>query len=137
MGVQAEDNIEVRGDYPHAVRAAALRTAGGLTVDSFAEQTVIRDTWWVTRRGGAVTWVGIGGKQDAVPFSALELLHAGSVDAESHMPPFFDWVRSGQVDLRGLVTWRGALTDVTHALDEISAGRGPRTLLAPAAEVVS
>jgi S-(hydroxymethyl)glutathione dehydrogenase/alcohol dehydrogenase len=47
------------------------------------------------------------------------------------MPRFFDWVRSGELDLRGLVTGHGELADVNHALEELAAGRGVRTLLTP------
>lgn len=84
--------------------------------------------------------VGIGGKDDAVSFSALELFHfartlrgcvAGSLDAERDLPQFFDWVRRGQLRLDQLVTGSGELVDVQHALDDLAAGRGVQTLLAP------
>jgi len=127
-----------------AVRALTEKRGADFGFDCVGAPPTIRDTWSLTRRGGAVTLVGIGGKDDAVPFSALELFHfartlrgcvAGSVDAESDMAQFFDWVRSGQLDLRGLVTGHGQLSDVDHVLHELAAGRGVRTLLTPAGKV--
>ena len=123
-----------------AVRGLTDKRGADFGFDCVGAPPTIRDAWSLTRRGGSVTLVGIGGKDDTVPFSALELFHfartlrgcvAGSVDAEADLPQFFDWVRSGQLGLRGLVTGHGVLTDVNHALDELAAGRGVRTLLEP------
>lgn len=123
-----------------AVRGLTGGRGADFTFDCVGSSRTIRDVWGLTRRGGTAVVVGIGGKDDTVSFSALELFHfartlrgcvAGSVDAEADMPRFFDWARSGQLDLRGLVTGHGHLADVNHALDELAAGRGVRTLLTP------
>ncbi|GAA2881294.1 Zn-dependent alcohol dehydrogenase [Pseudonocardia halophobica] len=123
-----------------AVRGLTGGRGADFTFDCVGSSRTIRDIWGLTRRGGTAVVVGIGGKDDTVSFSALELFHfartlqgcvAGSVDAEADMPRFFDWVRSGELDLRGLVTGHGSLADVNHALDELAAGRGVRTLLTP------
>lgn len=122
------------------VRGLTAGRGADFAFDCVGGSRTIRDAWSLTRRGGSTTVVGIGGKDDTVPFSALELFHfartlrgcvAGSVDAATQMPQFFEWVRSGQLELRGLVTREGVLTDVNDALDELAAGRGVRTLLAP------
>lgn len=123
-----------------AVRGLTGGRGADFTFDCVGSSRTIRDVWGMTRRGGTTVVVGIGGKDDTVQFSALELFHfartlsgcvAGSVDAEADMPRFFDWVRQGRLDLRGLVTGHGELADVNQALDELAAGRGVRTLLAP------
>jgi S-(hydroxymethyl)glutathione dehydrogenase/alcohol dehydrogenase len=123
-----------------AVRGLTGGRGADFTFDCVGSSRTIRDIWGLTRRGGTAVVVGIGGKDDTVSFSALELFHfartlkgcvAGSVDAQADMPRFFDWVRSGDLDLRGLVTGHGHLVDVNHALDELAAGRGVRTLLTP------
>ncbi|TQM11274.1 Zn-dependent alcohol dehydrogenase [Pseudonocardia kunmingensis] len=128
-------------DTKKAVRALTEKRGADYAFDCVGSSRTIRDMWSMTRRGGAATVVGIGGKDDMVSFSALELFHfartlrgcvAGSLDAVADMPRFFDWVRSGELDLRGLVTGHGALAEVNHALDELAAGRGVRTLLTPA-----
>jgi S-(hydroxymethyl)glutathione dehydrogenase / alcohol dehydrogenase len=123
-----------------AVRGLTGGRGADFTFDCVGSSRTIRDVWGLTRRGGTTVVVGIGGKDDTVQFSALELFHfartlkgcvAGSVDAEADLPRFFDWVREGRLDLRGLVTGHGALADVNHALDELAVGRGVRTLLTP------
>jgi S-(hydroxymethyl)glutathione dehydrogenase/alcohol dehydrogenase len=86
------------------------------------------------------TIVGIGGKDDMVSFSALELFHfartlrgcvAGSLDAANDLPSFFNLVRTGKLELGQLVTGHGGLTDIDDALNQLAAGRGIRTLLGP------
>ncbi|GAA5114561.1 alcohol dehydrogenase catalytic domain-containing protein [Pseudonocardia adelaidensis] len=123
-----------------AVRGLTGGRGADFTFDCVGSSRTIRDAWGLTRRGGTTVIVGIGGTDDTVQFSPLELFHfartlkgcvAGSVDAEADLPRFFDWVREGRLDLRGLVTGHGALADVDHALDELAAGRGVRTLLTP------
>mgnify|MGYP001130355867 CR=1 FL=1 len=97
----------------------------------------------MTRRGGSCTVVGVGGKDDMVSFSALELFHfartlrgcvAGSLDAATDLPRYFDRVRSGELDLRTLVTGHGGLADIEGAFEEMAAGRGIRTVVTPAGE---
>lgn len=128
-------------------RAAVRRLTGGrgadFAFDCVGSARTIRDMWSMTRRGGTATVVGIGGRDETVSFSALELFHfartlrgcvAGSLDAATDLPLFFDRVRTGTLDLRGLVTGHGGLADVDHALAELAAGRGVRTLVTPADE---
>ncbi|MEK6439285.1 zinc-binding dehydrogenase [Pseudonocardia sp. T1-2H] len=128
-------------DTRKAVRGLTGKRGADFAFDCVGSARTIRDMWGMTRRGGSATVVGIGGKDDTVSFSALELFHfartlrgcvAGSLDAAADMPRFFDWVRSGDLDLRQLVTGSGSLTDVDAALDELAAGRGIRTILRPA-----
>ena len=123
-----------------AVRSLTGGRGADHAFDCVGSSRTIRDMWSLTRRGGTATVVGIGAKDDMVSFSALELFHfartlrgcvAGSVDATTEMPRFFDWVRAGQLDLRGLVTGHGRLESVDDALAELEAGRGVRTLLTP------
>ena len=108
--------------------------------DCVGSARTIRDAWSMTRRGGTACVVGIGGKDDKVSFSALELFHfartlvgcvAGSLDAAHDLPQYFDHVRTGGLDLAALVTGHGGLSDVEHALAEMAAGRGIRTLITP------
>ncbi|MEB3071720.1 zinc-binding dehydrogenase [[Mycobacterium] vasticus] len=109
--------------------------------DCVGSARTIRDAWGMARRGGNVCIVGIGGKDDAVSFSALELFHfartltgcvAGSLNAATDLPHYFDHVRSGRIDLTAMVTGHGGLADVERAMADIAAGRGIRTLVSPA-----
>lgn len=127
-------------DTKAAVRRLTGKRGADFAFDCVGSSRTIRDMWSMTRRGGTAVVVGIGGKDDTVSFSALELFHfartlrgcvAGSLDAAADLPRFFRWVRSGNLDLRQLVTGAGTLGDVDRALDELAAGRGIRTILQP------
>lgn len=126
-------------------RKAVRKLTGGQGVDyafdCVGSARTIRDCWGMARRGGGVCIVGIGGKDDTVSFSALELFHfartltgcvAGSLDATVDMPGYFEQVRSGRLDLAAMVTGHGGLGDVERAMAEMAAGAGIRTLLTPA-----
>ncbi|NMH99863.1 Zn-dependent alcohol dehydrogenase [Pseudonocardia acidicola] len=127
-------------DTKKAVRGLTEKRGADFVFDCVGSARTIRDMWSMARRGGSCTVVGIGGKDDTVSFSALELFHfartlrgcvAGSLDATTDMPEFFEWVRTGKLDLRRMVTGHGHLTDVESALDELAAGRGIRTVVTP------
>jgi S-(hydroxymethyl)glutathione dehydrogenase/alcohol dehydrogenase len=133
-------------DTKSAIRKLTGSLGADYAFDCVGSARTIRDAWSFTRRGGSACIVGIGPKDDKVSFSALELFHfartltgcvAGSLDARADLPRFFDWLRSGELQLGHMVTGHGVLADVESALDEIAAGRGIRTLLHPAAEVIA
>jgi S-(hydroxymethyl)glutathione dehydrogenase / alcohol dehydrogenase len=135
--VPADDNTR------KAVRRLTDGRGADFAFDCVGSSHTIRDMWSMTRRGGSCTVVGVGGKDDMVSFSALELFHfartlrgcvAGSLDAATDLPRFFEWVRSGELDLRPLVTGRGALADIDRAFAEMAAGHGIRTIIAPAGD---
>jgi S-(hydroxymethyl)glutathione dehydrogenase/alcohol dehydrogenase len=123
-----------------AVRALTGGRGADFTFDCVGSAQTIRDAWSLACRGGCATIVGIGGKDDVVSFSALELFYfartlrvcvAGSIDGSADMPWFFDLIRSGKLELGGLVTGHGGLADVNDALDTLASGEAVRTLLAP------
>lgn len=127
-----------------AVRALTGKQGVDYAFDCVGSSRTIRDAWGMTRRGGTACVVGIGGKDDAVSFSALELFHfartlvgcvAGSLDATADFPEYFDHVRSGALNLTPLVTGHGKLGDVEDALREMAQGRGIRTVITPHAVV--
>lgn len=123
-----------------SVRALTEGRGVDFAFDCVGSAGTIRDMWSMTRRGGSCTVVGIGGKDETVAFSALELFHfartlrgcvAGSLDAHADLPRFFDWVRSGELELRSLVTGYTTLAGVDRALDELAGARAIRTLVRP------
>ncbi|MDT7653742.1 MAG: S-(hydroxymethyl)glutathione dehydrogenase / alcohol dehydrogenase [Pseudonocardiales bacterium] len=140
LAAGATDFVPADEDTKKAVRGLTEKRGADFAFDCVGSSRTIRDMWSMTRRGGSCTIVGIGGKDDTVAFSALELFHfartlrgcvAGSLDAVADMPRFFDWVRAGELDLRPMVTGHGTLADLDRALDELAAGRGIRTLVRP------
>jgi S-(hydroxymethyl)glutathione dehydrogenase/alcohol dehydrogenase len=133
--VPADDNTK------KAVRALTGKEGADYAFDCVGSARTIRDAWGMTRRGGTACVVGIGGKDDTVSFSALELFHfartlvgcvAGSLDAHTDLPRYFEHVRAGGLNLADMVTGHGGLTDIEPALREMAAGRGIRTLVTPA-----
>jgi S-(hydroxymethyl)glutathione dehydrogenase/alcohol dehydrogenase len=134
----ATDVLEPGDDLAKQVRALT----GGRGVDHAFECVgrgdTIRGAWSMTRRGGHATIVGMGSRHDAVNFNALEIPHFartlegcmfGSSDPARDIPAFIEHVRAGRFDVAALVTRRIALEDVETAFDEMSAGRGARTLI--------
>ena len=108
--------------------------------DCVGSAATIRNAWSLTRRGGAACVVGIGGKDEPVTFNPLELFHfarsltgcvAGSLDPDRDLPTYFEWLRTGTLDLAPMVTGRGTLHQVEEALQMLHAGDGVRTLLHP------
>lgn len=98
----------------------------------------IRTAWQSTRRGGKVTVVGVGRKDDPVTFNALELYHYarsigvavyGSGDPDRDVPLLATQIELGRLDLAPLVSHRIRLDQVNAAFDRMSTGTGARSLL--------
>lgn len=122
-------------------RAVRART-GGYGADHAFEcvgrAATIRTAWSSTRRGGSTTIVGIGGAQDTVTFSALELFHFartlrgcvyGNSDPVRDLPVLAEHVRTGRLRLDALIGDRIGLDDVPAALDRMTTGAGARSLV--------
>ncbi|MDT0379286.1 Zn-dependent alcohol dehydrogenase [Streptomyces sp. DSM 42041] len=115
-------------------------TGGGadVAVECAGRAAAIRTAWDSTRRGGRVTVVGIGRKDDTFSLSALEVFHFartlsgcvyGDCEPARDLPVLAEHVRAGRLDLNTLVTRRIGLEDIPAAFEEMSAGRGGRSLV--------
>ncbi|WP_367125931.1 zinc-binding dehydrogenase [Streptomyces phytohabitans] len=115
---------------------------GGVGVDVAIEcvgrGAAIRTAWNSTRRGGRTTVVGIGGKDDTVSFSALEVFHFartltgcvfGNCVPSRDLPVLAEHVREGRMDLSALVTERIGLDGIPAAFEAMTEGRGGRALV--------
>ncbi|NSC20845.1 Zn-dependent alcohol dehydrogenase [Streptomyces albus subsp. chlorinus] len=124
--------------------AKAVRglTEGGFGADVAIEcvgrAETIRAAWDSTRRGGRTVVVGIGGKDERVSFSALEIFHFarelrgcvyGDSDPARDVPVLAGHVRAGRLQPGALVTERVSLDGVGAAFEAMRAGRGGRTLV--------
>ena len=123
------------------------KTVRGLTgpgadyvFDCVGSAGTIRDGWGLARRGGTVCVVGIGGKDETVQFSALELFHfartlvgcvGGSLDAQHDLPRYFDLIRKGELDLAPLATGTATIADIDRCFTDLEQGRAVRTVLHP------
>ncbi|WP_245378280.1 alcohol dehydrogenase catalytic domain-containing protein [Kibdelosporangium banguiense] len=98
----------------------------------------IRTAWQTTRRGGRVTIVGVGRRDDQVSFNALELYHFartigvsvyGSGDPDRDIPLLATQIELGRLDLAPLVSHRIGLDEISDAFDRMKTGTGARSLL--------
>ncbi|WP_314173100.1 zinc-binding dehydrogenase [Streptomyces winkii] len=118
------------------------KLTGGLGADVAIECVgrgeTIRAAWNSTRRGGRTTVVGVGGKEEQVQFTALEIFHFartltgcvyGNCDPARDLPVLAEHVREGRLDLGQLVTERIGLEGIPAAFDAMLAGRGGRALV--------
>ncbi|MBX7267183.1 alcohol dehydrogenase catalytic domain-containing protein [Micromonospora sp. Llam7] len=122
-------------------RAVRARS-GGRGVDHALEcvgrASTIRAAWRAARRGGQVIVVGMGGRDDIVGLSALDIFHSartlrssvyGSSDPDRDVPELARAVLDGTLDLGFLVTDRATLDDAPEALDRMARGEGARTVV--------
>ncbi|OEU89296.1 alcohol dehydrogenase [Streptomyces abyssalis] len=109
-----------------------------VAVECVGRAETIRTAWNSTRRGGRTTVVGVGGKEEQVRLSALEIFHFartlsgcvyGNCDPARDLPVLAEHVRRGRLDLGALVTERIGLEDIPAAFDAMLAGRGGRALV--------
>jgi S-(hydroxymethyl)glutathione dehydrogenase/alcohol dehydrogenase len=98
----------------------------------------IRLAWSSTRRGGATTVVGIGGSDDEVRFTALEVFYFartlrgcvyGNSDPDRDVPLLAGHVLAGRLNLGDLVTDRIGLADIPAAFDRMRRGEGGRSIV--------
>jgi S-(hydroxymethyl)glutathione dehydrogenase / alcohol dehydrogenase len=137
--VGADDFVLADDNLRRTVRSLTGHGADH-TVDCVGSAGTIRTAWSLARRGGTVCVVGIGGKDEMVQFSALELFHFartlvgcvyGSLDASTELPRYFEWIRNGDLDLSALATGTAELTDLERCFTDLEHGRAVRTVLSP------
>jgi S-(hydroxymethyl)glutathione dehydrogenase/alcohol dehydrogenase len=149
VDVSAEKEALARASGATDFLLASDRTAkdvrqltGGLGTDVAIEcagrAETIRAAWSATRRGGRTTVVGIGGKDQRVSFSALEIFLTartlsgcvyGNSDPARDLPVLAEHVRTGRLDLSVLVTDRIGLDGIPAAFEAMTTGRGGRALI--------
>ncbi|MGC5033567.1 zinc-binding dehydrogenase [Micromonospora sp. DT229] len=107
-------------------------------VECVGRAATIRTAWRATRRGGQVIVVGMGGKDDLVALSALEIFHSartlrssvyGSSDPDRDLPELARAVLDGSFDLDFLVSDRITLDEAPEALARMARGEGARTVV--------
>jgi S-(hydroxymethyl)glutathione dehydrogenase / alcohol dehydrogenase len=125
------------------VVAAVQQLTSGIGVD-FAFDAVgagklIEECIFATRNGGTTVMVGAGGITETVTlappvmFSLTEkkligcLL--GSCNGRRDIPRLLALWKAGRLDLEGMITDRRPLDEINEAFDDMTAGRGLRTVL--------
>ncbi|MET7763324.1 Zn-dependent alcohol dehydrogenase [Streptomyces sp. NPDC005393] len=123
-----------------AKRIRALTGGHGtdVAIECVGRAETIRTAWSATRRGGRTAVVGIGGKEQQVSFSALELFYFGRTlsgcvygnsDPARDLPVLAEHIRAGRLDLSAMVTERIGLDGIPAAFDAMLQGRGGRALV--------
>jgi S-(hydroxymethyl)glutathione dehydrogenase/alcohol dehydrogenase len=109
-----------------------------VAIECVGRADTIRTAWSSTRRGGRTTVVGIGGQDQQVSFSALELFYFGrtlsgcvygNCDPVADLPVLAGHIRAGRLDLSGMVTERIGLDGIPAAFEAMTAGRGGRAVV--------
>ncbi|MER7456790.1 alcohol dehydrogenase catalytic domain-containing protein [Micromonospora sp. NPDC126480] len=121
---------------------AVRRLTAGRGVDHALEcvgrSTTIRAAWRAARRGGQVTVVGMGAKDDVVGLSALDIFHSartlrssvyGSSDPDRDVPELARAVLHGTLDPAALITDRVTLAEAPAAFERMARGEGARTVV--------
>ncbi|WP_031511162.1 Zn-dependent alcohol dehydrogenase [Streptomyces megasporus] len=137
-GAGASDFLIASDTTAKEIRKLTGGLGADVAVECVGRAETIRAAWSSTRRGGRATVVGIGGKEQKVSFSPLEIFHFartlsgcvyGNCDPVRDLPVLAEHVRAGRLDLGALVTDRIDLDGVPAAFEAMLAGRGGRTLV--------
>ncbi|MFJ9418092.1 Zn-dependent alcohol dehydrogenase [Streptomyces sp. NPDC101227] len=125
-------------DTAKRIRKLTGGVGADVAVECVGRADTIRTAWSATRRGGRTTVVGIGGQDEQVAFSALEIFYFGRTlagcvygnsDPARDLPVIAEHVRSGALDLSALVTDRIGLDGIPAAFEAMVAGKGGRALV--------
>ncbi|GAB2675200.1 Zn-dependent alcohol dehydrogenase [Thalassiella azotivora] len=125
-------------DLTRQVRALTGGRGADHALECVGRAATIRAAWRSVRRGGRVTVVGMGSKDDVVQLSALEVFHTartlsssvyGSTDTELGVPRLADAVLAGRIDLHPLVSHEIALDGVAEAFERMRRGEGARSVV--------
>jgi S-(hydroxymethyl)glutathione dehydrogenase/alcohol dehydrogenase len=136
----ATDVIEAGGELAKQVRALTEKRGVDHAIDCVGAAETIRASWSATRRGGTTVVVGIGGKEQQVSFSALELFHFartitgcvyGGADPAVLMPRILQHAAAGEIDLGALISGTIGLDGIDAAFDEMARGVGARMVVVP------
>lgn len=134
----ATDFVVSGEDTAKEIRKLTGGHGADAAIECVGRADTIRTAWSSTRRGGRTTVVGIGGQDQKVTFTALELFYFGrtlsgcvygNCDPAQDLPVLAEHVKAGRLDLSAMVTDRIALDGIPAAFDAMKAGRGGRALV--------
>ncbi|MCU1589380.1 MAG: alcohol dehydrogenase [Frankiales bacterium] len=137
----ATDVLEAGDDLAKQVRGLTGRRGADHAFDCVGLADTIRTSWSATRRGGTTTIVGIGGKEQQVTFTALELFHFartlqgcvyGSTDPFTDIPKILGYAAEGRLDLGALISATIGLDGIDGAFADMEKGVGARAVVVPA-----
>ncbi|GAA2382670.1 alcohol dehydrogenase [Catellatospora methionotrophica] len=125
-------------DLSSQVRALTERRGADHSFECVGRSATIRAAWRATRRGGQVTVVGMGAKDDMVSLAALDIFHSartlrssvyGNSDPDRDVPDLAHQVLAGDLDPAALITDRITLDESPEAFARMSRGEGARSVI--------
>jgi S-(hydroxymethyl)glutathione dehydrogenase/alcohol dehydrogenase len=138
LGAGATHFLLADDELGDAVRGLTEGRGADHAFEVVGTAATIKLAWSLARRGGDVTIVGLGGRNDQVSFSALELWHFdrtirpsvfGACDPPRDVAMIADHVREGRLSLDSLISDQIGLADVPAAFERMLAGQGARSLI--------
>ncbi|HEX5097380.1 MAG TPA: Zn-dependent alcohol dehydrogenase [Acidimicrobiia bacterium] len=107
--------------------------------DAVGAGPVIESCLWSTRNGGTTVMVGAGGIDQTVTLAPPVMFTLterkimgcllGSCNGRRDIPRLLALYAAGRLDLDGMITQRRPLADINDAFDDMTNGRGLRTVL--------
>ncbi len=134
----ATDFLLADATLSRSVRALTDKRGVDHAVECVGQARTIRTAWRAARRGGQVIVVGMGGRDDILGLSALDIFHSartlrssvyGSSDPDRDVPELARAVLDGSLDLAFLVTDQATLDEAPEALARMARGEGARTVV--------
>jgi S-(hydroxymethyl)glutathione dehydrogenase/alcohol dehydrogenase len=134
----ATDFIVSDDALPKAIRGLTDGRGVDHAFECVGRSTTIGAAWRSARRGGQVTVLGMGRRDDIVELGALDIFHwgrtlracrYGSADPDREVPELAAAVRDGSLDLNPLITHRIGLDNVVEAFDRMQRGEGARSVV--------
>jgi len=138
LAAGATDFLLADGGLAKAVRALTGGRGADHAFECVGRSASITAAWKSTRRGGRVTVVGIGRRDDIVSLSALEIFHSartlcssvyGSSDPDADLPALAQSIVDGTLDLSPLVSHRIGLDEAPEAFARMERGEGARSVV--------
>ncbi|MEV7330272.1 alcohol dehydrogenase catalytic domain-containing protein [Micromonospora sp. NPDC093244] len=139
MAAGATDFLLADDRLSKEVRARTESRGVDHAFECVGRAATIRAAWRLTRRGGAVTVVGMGAKDDMVSLGALDIFHSartlrssvyGSSDPDREVPVLAAELSAGTLDLGLLVSGTITLDEAPAAFDRLARGEGARWVVA-------
>ena len=134
----ATDFVVSSDNLSKDIRARTSGRGADHAFECVGRASTIRAAWRATRRGGQVTVVGMGGSEDVIALSALEIFSSartlrasvyGSSDPDVDVPRLAQEVLAGTLSLNHLITDRIRLAEVPAAFDRMARGEGARSVV--------
>lgn len=138
LAAGATDFLLADDGLPKAVRALTGGRGADHAFECVGRSASITAAWKSTRRGGQVTVVGIGRRDDVVSLSALDIFHSartlrssvyGSSDPDTDLPVLAQSIVDGSLDLSPLISHRITLDEAPEALVRLERGEGARSVV--------